>query len=135
MDVLILTKWASLFSILGFSFLFYSYSKQFKNPDQTSHFELYDLGLHCLPMPHKQDVRLIRVKLKINSHNNYAPKSEKFKRFLKSFGQINSLYMYIKFRSRIYLESAWHGINVRYTELKKKCNTKFSFEIPEQPFA
>ena len=30
-------------------------------PDQTPHFAASDLVLHCLPMSHKMDVRLIRV--------------------------------------------------------------------------
>ena len=31
------------------------------DPDQMPHFEASDLGLHCLPMSHKKDARLIWV--------------------------------------------------------------------------
>ena len=33
-------------------------------PVQTPHFVASDLVLHCLPMSHKKDARLIRVKVK-----------------------------------------------------------------------
>ena len=33
-----------------------------KDPDQTLHHALSDLGLHCLCMSHKKDARLIWVK-------------------------------------------------------------------------
>ena len=32
------------------------------DPDQTPHSVASDLGLHCLPMPHKKDARHIWVK-------------------------------------------------------------------------
>ena len=31
------------------------------DPDQMPHFAAFDLGLHCLPMSHKKDARLIWV--------------------------------------------------------------------------
>ena len=34
------------------------------DPDQTPHSVASDLGLHCLPMSHKKDVRHIWVKRK-----------------------------------------------------------------------
>ena len=36
------------------------------DPYQTSHSVASDLGLHCLPMPHKKDARHIWVKIAIN---------------------------------------------------------------------
>ena len=32
------------------------------DPDQTPHYVVSDLGLHCLPMSHKKDARLIWIK-------------------------------------------------------------------------
>ena len=67
MDPTILINWTSPFPILGvpgifFSFLFY-FEKIFvlansEDPDQTPR---SDLGLHCLPVSHKGDARLIWV--------------------------------------------------------------------------
>ena len=62
------------FSILGLLcgiFYFYSnYKRHFCNqtvvkPDQTPHIAVSDLSLHCLPMSHKRDARLIWAKLTI----------------------------------------------------------------------
>ena len=36
-----------------------------EDPEQTPHNAMSDLGLHCLPMSHKKDARLISV--------NYSP--------------------------------------------------------------
>ena len=52
---------------VGFFFSFYSnfnrtLSKQTGDTDQTPRSVLFDLGLYCLPMPHKKDARLIWVK-------------------------------------------------------------------------
>ena len=33
-----------------------------RDPDQTPHFAVSGLGLHCLPMSHKKGARLIWVK-------------------------------------------------------------------------
>ena len=33
-----------------------------RDPDQTLNSVAFDLGLHCLPMSHKKDARLIWVK-------------------------------------------------------------------------
>ena len=33
-----------------------------EDPDQTSHYAMADLDLHCLPMSHKKDARLKWVK-------------------------------------------------------------------------
>ena len=35
------------------------------DPDQTPHSVASDLGLHCLPMCHKKDVRHIWVKMQL----------------------------------------------------------------------
>ena len=53
-------------SISNFSFLFKIQKKlqfaQIGEPDQMPHFAASDLVLHCLPMSHKKDARLILVK-------------------------------------------------------------------------
>ena len=41
--------------------------KNRKANDQTPHYAVSDLYLHCLPMSHKNDARLIWVKLKLTS--------------------------------------------------------------------
>ena len=38
------------------------------DPDQKLHFVASDLGLHCLPMSHKEDTRLIWVKIYFNHY-------------------------------------------------------------------
>ena len=64
----------SKFRVIGwyfFSFLFKFKKKTQANsrePDQTPHFEASDLVLHCLPMSHRKDARLIWVKTNIVSH-------------------------------------------------------------------
>ena len=50
--------------LLGGIFYFYSnfnrtFCQQSVDPDQTPHSAVSDLGLHCLPMSHKKDARLI----------------------------------------------------------------------------
>ena len=67
----IINNWACLFpfkGLLGGSFSFHSnfkrtFCKQANtgDPDQTPHYAASDLGMHCLPMPHKKDARLIWV--------------------------------------------------------------------------
>ena len=53
----------SVLRVVGwyFSFLF-NFFKKYADPDQTPHSAASDLGLHCLPMSHKKDARLICVK-------------------------------------------------------------------------
>ena len=55
--------------MLGAIFLFYpNFDRIFckhtveTDPDQTAHSAVSDLGLHCLPMSHKKDTKLIWVK-------------------------------------------------------------------------
>ena len=57
-----------ILGLLGGIFHFYSNFKRnlimlanSREPDQTPHFAVFDLVLHCLPMSHKKDARLIWV--------------------------------------------------------------------------
>ena len=70
MDPSILINWTSPFPSLGVSgllFHFYSIVNRYsclansEDPDQTPRSGASDLGLHCLPMSHKWDARLIWV--------------------------------------------------------------------------
>ena len=45
------------------------------DPDQKLHSVTSDLGLHCLPSPHKKDAGLIWVKKFINTSFYNAPES------------------------------------------------------------
>ena len=68
----ILINWTSPFPILGLlggvcSFLFvlkYTSVSNIGEPNQTPHSAASELGLHCLPMSHKKDARLIWVNLR-----------------------------------------------------------------------
>ena len=68
----ILIDWTSPLQILGllggiFHFIQVLKETLFTNrgePDQTLHFAATDLVLHCLPMSHKKDARLIWVNVK-----------------------------------------------------------------------
>ena len=70
MDLPIIILWASPLSFLGTSsviLIFYfifrgNFSKQTIAPDGTPQNAASHLGLFCLPMSHKKDARLIRVK-------------------------------------------------------------------------
>ena len=71
-DPSILINWTRPFPILEMSGLrchFYSIANRYsclvnsENPDQTPRFAASDLGLHCLPMSHEWDSRLIWVSL------------------------------------------------------------------------
>ena len=44
-----------------FSFFSNLYANS-EDPDQTPHYAVSDLGLHCLPLSHKKDIGLIWVK-------------------------------------------------------------------------
>ena len=69
MEFPILINWTSPFpfeGLLGGIFHFYSNlnrtfceQKVHGDPDQAPHSAASDLGLHCLPMSHKKDARLI----------------------------------------------------------------------------
>ena len=48
--------------IYSFIFKVHSHIANSGDTDQTPHFMAADLGLHCLPMSHKKDARLIWVK-------------------------------------------------------------------------
>ena len=68
----ILINWTSPFPFLGlFGGIFIQILKRnfckqtYENPDQTLPFALSDLVLHCLPISHKKDARLIK-KLMVN---------------------------------------------------------------------
>ena len=42
-----------------------------EDPDQTPHYAVSDMGLHCLPMSHKKDARHIWVKCMKNLFEPY----------------------------------------------------------------
>ena len=72
----ILINGTSLFPILGLLgriFHFHSIKKKLlfansEEPDQTPRFAAADLVLHCLPMSHKMDARLIWVNTLFNQN-------------------------------------------------------------------
>ena len=48
-----------IIGVLGGNFhLFPNFKANSEDPDQTPHYGVSDLDLHCLPMSHKKDARL-----------------------------------------------------------------------------
>ena len=70
MDFPISSIWMSLlpiFGLLGGNFHFHSnFKANSGEPDQRPHLAASDLVLHCLPMSHKKDARLIWIKHVVN---------------------------------------------------------------------
>ena len=64
------------------------------DPDQMPHTVASDLGMHCLPMSHKKDARLIWVKPKQSSNNNHGFKRISIK-FMSSFKDTQILCLWL----------------------------------------
>ena len=64
MDLTTIISRASPFPILGAFSILSNFNRTFcikansEDPDQTPHYAVSDLDLHCLPMSHKKDSRL-----------------------------------------------------------------------------
>ena len=44
-------------------------NRTFCDPNQTSHYAICDLDLHCLPMLHEMDAKRLRVKQCLNAYD------------------------------------------------------------------
>ena len=81
MDFPIIIVWVSPFSVSGAYGVIFKFSYNFFMkillanriaPDEMPHFAASHLGLYCLPMSNKKDVRLIRLK-----HTTYTNQQQK----------------------------------------------------------